>query len=108
MSAGGKRGTVESLSWPTSTEELVAVQLELAQRKAPELELSRPGLLVGACFACFSRGHSGRGRADEPAWAAAVLTRNRKLVGSVVITGTTGASYEPGLLACEKDPFSRR
>jgi deoxyribonuclease V len=95
----GKRGTVESLGWPTSPDELVAVQRELAALRGPEVELSRPGLLVGACFVCFSRERSGRGRAHEPGWAAAVLTRDRKLVGSAVMTGTTGAPYEPGLLA---------
>jgi deoxyribonuclease V len=95
----GKRGTVESLGWPTSPDELVAVQRELAKRQAPELELSGPNLVVGGCFACFSRGRSGKGEADEPGWAAAVLTRGRKLIGSAVMTGTTGAPYMPGLLA---------
>jgi deoxyribonuclease V len=95
----GAPGPAGSVGWPTSPDDLVAVQRELAKRKAPELELSGPGLLVGACFACFSRGHSERGTEDEPGWAAAVLTRNRKLIESVVVTGRTGSPYEPGLLA---------
>jgi deoxyribonuclease V len=92
-------GSAVSVGWPASRDELVAVQRELAKRTAPELELSGPGLLVGACFACFSRGRSESGTKDEPGWAAAVLTRNRKLIESVVVTGTIGAPYEPGLLA---------
>jgi deoxyribonuclease V len=99
MGAGQHRGTLEQLGWPATRDELVAVQLELARLQVPELELSGPDLTVGACFASFSRGRSGRGRADEPAWAAAVLTRGRKLIGSAVVTGTAGAPYEPGLLA---------
>jgi deoxyribonuclease V len=95
----GAPDPTESVGWPTSSDELVVVQRELATRKAPELELSGPGLLVGACFACFSRGQSESGTEGEPGWAAAVLTRNRKLVESVVVTGTAGAPYEPGLLA---------
>jgi deoxyribonuclease V len=99
MGPGQDRGALEQLGWPASPDELVAVQRELARLTPPELELSGPDLTVGACFASFSRGRSGRGHADEPAWAAAVLTRGRKLIGSAVVTGTAGAPYEPGLLA---------
>ena len=105
MSAGQDRGVLEKLGWPGSPDELVAVQHELTSLQAPELELSSPDLTVGACFATFSRGRAGRGRADEPAWAAAVLTRGRKLIGSAVVTGAAGAPYEPGLLTLREGPL---
>jgi deoxyribonuclease V len=106
--AGQDRGTLERPGWPASPDELVAVQHELARLHAPELELSGPDLTVGACFATFSRGRSGRGRTDEPAWAAAVLTRGRKLIGSAVVMGTAGAPYEPGLLALREGRILER
>lgn len=99
---------LEGRDWPGSPDELVAAQRELARRWAPEHEPLGPDLVVGACFACFGRGRSGRGRANEPAWAAAVLTRGRKPIGSAVVTGTAGAPYEPGLLALREGPLLER
>jgi deoxyribonuclease V len=102
------RPTLERLGWPTSPDELVAVQHELARLHAPELELSGTDLTVGACFASFSRSQTARRRVDEPAWAAAVLTRRRKLIGSAVVTGTAGAPYESGLLALREGRILER
>jgi deoxyribonuclease V len=92
-------GALETGSWPTSRDELFAVQRDLASRHPSEIELPGPNMLVGSCFACFARGRNGTGRAGEPGWAAAVLTRGRTPVATAVVTGVARAPYEPGLLA---------
>jgi deoxyribonuclease V len=61
---------------------------------------------VAGCFVCFGRGGSGRGRAGEPGWAAAVLMcGDRRPAGTAVVAGTAGATYEPGLLALREGPL---
>jgi deoxyribonuclease V len=61
---------------------------------------------MAACFVCFRRRESGRGRAGEPGWAAAVLMRgDRRQAGSAVVEGVAGAPYEPGLLALREGPL---
>lgn len=55
--------------------------------------------LVAGCFVAFARGHRGRGRRGEPAWAAASVMQVRRRVADNVTTGRTGGPYEPGLLA---------
>lgn len=80
-------------SWPTSTEELIAVQLGLAAATPPAWRPA-PGIRVGGCFVCFERGPRGPGRAGDRGWAAAALG------GQVaVVEGAAGAGYEAGLLA---------
>ena len=59
--------------WPTDAESLAAAQRQLADA-SPELWSPQGGSpLVGACWVCFPRGLSGRGSAEDPAWAAAVV-----------------------------------
>lgn len=73
---------------------------------SPAWRPSSPRPLVGGCYVCFARGETGRGRAGEPGWAAAVLMRgNRRLVESAVAVGAAGAPYEPGLLALREGPL---
>ena len=55
--------------------------------------------LVGAAFATTFRGLAGTGSAGDPAWVAAVLWLEGRLVKSVVLTGSFDAPYVPGLLA---------
>lgn len=91
--------------WPVDAESLAAVQEELA---AATPELWSPGtgsLSVGGCWVCFPRGLTGRGDAGDPAWAAAVVMRDRRVVGQHVVTGVTGAPYTPGLLALRMGPL---
>jgi len=88
-------------TWPSTAEELIAVQRELAAAE-PLPWRPPPGdaqMLVGAAWVCFPRGRTGAGDRGDPAWAAAVVLRGRKVVASAVVAGSAGAPYSPGLLA---------
>jgi deoxyribonuclease V len=86
-------------SWPRTGAELVDVQRALAAA-APIAWTPPDGeALVGGCFVCFPRGHTGPGGVGDPAWAAAVLMRGKRLVGHHVTVDAAGAPYEQGLLA---------
>ena len=92
--------------WPATPDELVAAQLELARSRPPSWRPSGPRPLVAGCFVCFPRGLSGKGRAGEPGWAAAVLMHaDRHVIGTAVVRGTAGAPYDPGLLALREGPL---
>jgi deoxyribonuclease V len=84
--------------WPATTEELVAAQEALAVA-TPPLWQPAPRPSVAGCFACFSRGHSGPGRAGEPGWAAAAIYRGKQCLDRATIASRAGAPYLPGLLA---------
>ena len=86
--------------WPSSTDELVAVQEDLADRRTerwapPPLDLS-----FGGCFVCFEPGLG-----EERAWAAASLVRPGRKAVSAVVEGHAPAPYEPGLLALREGPI---
>ena len=96
--------------WPTSAEELVERQQELASlAPAPWHPPSRsggPGPLVSAgCWACFPRGESGPGRAGDLAWGAAVLLEELRPTLRRVAPGVARAGYVPGLLALRLGPL---
>lgn len=85
--------------WPSTRGELVVRQQVLAALRPPPWEPGRaPG--VGGCFVCFERGGSGPGEAGDPAWAAATLGAETR-----VVTGRAGAPYEAGLLALREGPL---
>jgi deoxyribonuclease V len=90
--------------WPRSTDELVAAQRALAAADAPPW---RPGArpAIAACAVCFPRGESGRGGAGDPAWAAAVVMRGRRVLAESVVAGLAGAPYAAGLLALREGPL---
>jgi deoxyribonuclease V len=91
--------------WPRSEAELVELQVELAARRPPPWRLPAGRPLTAACFVCFARGARGRGRAGEPAFAAAALMRaNRGLIATAVVTGEADWPYEPGFLALREGP----
>jgi deoxyribonuclease V len=85
--------------WPSDADSLVALQHELAGATPEPWDASKGSVLVGGCWVCFPRGLTGPGSAGDPAWAAAVVLRDGRLVESRVVTGVTGAPYMPGLLA---------
>jgi deoxyribonuclease V len=86
-------------SWPRTGADLVEVQQALAAAAPMVWTPPDREALVGGCFVCFPRGHTGPGGVGDPAWAAAVLMRGRRLVGHHVTADAAGAPYEQGLLA---------
>lgn len=77
---------------------LIARQQWLA-RLQPEPWSPGPDPKVGGCWVCFPRGASGPGRAGDPAWVAAVVTRAARTLTRVVRHDVADAPYVPGLLA---------
>ena len=89
--------------WPSDAEALRAAQQELTGAE-PEPWTIPAGARVGGCWVCFPRGLTGPGGASDPAWAAAVVMQEGRVVDEVISTGLTGAPYEPGLLALRLGP----
>ena len=90
--------------WPSDAEALRAVQQELAGADREPWTIPAGGS-VGGCWVCLPRGLTGPGGASDPAWAAAVVMQEGRVVDDVISTGVTGASYEPGLLALRLGPI---
>ena len=85
--------------WPTDARDLVAVQRRLAAATPPAWSPGEHEPMLGGCWVCFPRGVSGPGRAGDPLWSAAAVTRGGEVVAESVVTGEAAAPYEPGLLA---------
>jgi len=85
-------------AWPTTVDELIREQDELAHATPPPWQ---PGaeLAIGGCFVCFVRGKTGPGAAGDSGWAGAALCRGDRVVATAIAEGAAGAAYEPGLLA---------
>jgi deoxyribonuclease V len=120
-------------AWPSTDEELVAYQAQLAGEAAGARPFLLPGdPLVGGCFVAFARGEAGPGHAGDRAWAAAVAwrplsavrKRGRRIVDHAlrgtsraeprraadiadqsVAAGRVPAGYVPGLLARREGPI---
>jgi deoxyribonuclease V len=90
--------------WPMAVDELVALQAELGARRIDQWVIPARRLHIGACFACFE---SGVGE-DDPAWAAAALTDNRRFVAGVVVAGRAGGHYRSGLMALREGALLER
>jgi deoxyribonuclease V len=96
------RATLDGAVWPSSIEELVALQEQLG---GEEPEPWRPAALpptVAGCFACFPSDDPGR--SGEMAWAGAALLEPGHRPETVAIEGETGGAYRPGLLALRAGP----
>jgi deoxyribonuclease V len=91
-------------AWPTTADELIREQDELA-RESPPLWTPTEDPQLGGCFVCFARGKSGPGEAGDPGWAGAALVRGAQVLASAVVLGQAGAPYEPGLLALREGPL---
>jgi deoxyribonuclease V len=91
--------------WPTDPEALVAVQQRLAVAAPEPWVPAGPAPRAGGCWVCFPRGLAGRGSAQDPAWAAAVVMNRGLVTEQRVSTGRAGAPYTPGLLALRLGPL---
>lgn len=81
------------------------MQCELAAAHPPAWHRPTTAYTTGGCFVCFARGADGRGVAGEPAWTGAALAVGARIVGRVVVKGSAGDAYEPGLLALREGPL---
>jgi deoxyribonuclease V len=85
--------------WPSDADSLIAYQQQLAIA-APEPSTLDPGTMsIGGCWVCFPRGLVGRGTDHDPAWCAAVIMFEGRVVEQQMISGTAAAPYVPGLMA---------
>lgn len=93
-------------AWPATAVELEAVQNELSRRWGLELRW-RPGatLLAGAVYAAPRRGLVGLGAPGDPAWAAAAVWNEDRLVDSAAVSGQFADAYRPGYLALREGPL---
>ena len=93
-------------AWPKTADELVVAQHAVAVASPPAWH---PGdfatLSVAAAWVCFQRGASGVGAPGDPAWAAAVITRGRRVTEQAVLVGSATGAYVPGLLALRIGPL---
>ena len=89
----------DAAGWPSDAESLYVVQRELALATPEPWTAERPVPRLGGCWVCFPRGLTGPGSAADPAWAAAVVMQEDRILDSIVTTGVPGAPYRPGLLA---------
>jgi deoxyribonuclease V len=91
--------------WPADADSLIAYQQQLAIA-APEPYALDPGRLsIGGCWVCFPRGLVGRGTDHDPAWCAAVIMFEGRVVEQQMISGTAAAPYVPGLMALRLGPL---
>ena len=82
--------------WPADADALIAYQQQLAIA-APEPRTLDPGTAsIGGCWVCFPRGLAGSGTDHDPAWCAAVIMSEGRVVEEQMISGTAGAPYVPG------------
>jgi deoxyribonuclease V len=89
--------------WPTDAPGLITAQEEVAALRPPTWRpTGSPS--IGGCWVCFPRGLTGPGHADDPAWAAAVVLHENRVVERRVGQGSTAAPYRPGLLALRMGP----
>jgi deoxyribonuclease V len=93
-------------AWPRTADELVAAQHAVAVASPPRWhpgDCATPS--VAAAWVCFQRGASGVGAPGDPAWAAAVITRGRRVTEHAVLVGSATGAYVPGLLALRIGPL---
>ena len=66
--------------WPVDAPSLIVEQRRLAAAD-PGLWRTPTGTpRLGACWVCFPRGLTGRGSAGDPAWAAALVMADSRVV----------------------------
>jgi deoxyribonuclease V len=91
---------LKDVSWPRERNALEIAQRSIAAMKPPRFAFDAAHeLAIAGCFVCFPRGQYGAGDAGDPAWAAASLCREGRVIGISRIEGRAGAPYRPAQLA---------
>jgi deoxyribonuclease V len=83
--------------WPTSANDLEALQVELAEAAPPLWSAPTSPTIAGAWFA--SPTGSAGDSPGEPAWASAVSLRDGVIMETSLVRGVTAAGYRAGYLA---------
>ena len=91
---------------PSTVAELTGVQVELAGLHPDPWHPATESPAVGGCFVAFEQGAIpiASGQAGDPAWAAAAVLRDGRLVDRAVVSGEAAAPYEAGLLFLRAGP----
>jgi deoxyribonuclease V len=90
--------------WPTSSDELIEAQLELAARRPNPWQPTAAPPKIGACVVVFPRGLTGRGARGDPGSASAAVLRRQQVLDEAVVSCAAGGPYVPGLLALREGP----
>ena len=90
--------------WPISGAELIVAQRALARTTPEPWEPPSALMAIGAVVVVFPRHQVGRGARGDPAWAAAAVLRERRVVAEASIATAAAGPYEPGLLALREGP----
>lgn len=91
--------------WPSDADSLIARQRELANTAPELLSFDPTTAIIGGCWVCFPRGLVGPGTDHDQAWSTAVMMHGGRVLEQQVISGTTRASYVPGLMALRLGPL---
>jgi deoxyribonuclease V len=85
--------------WPRSPDELIEAQLALAGAVPEPWSPGTDAPAIGACVVVFPRGQAGAGARGDPAWAAAVVLRERQVLAEATVGTVARGPYVAGLLA---------
>lgn len=91
--------------WPTTPEELEALQRWLARQAPPPWLFPGTGGVRAGCFVCFPRGKVGAGSAGDQGWAGAALIDEEGHLIAATVSGPAPAGYLPGFLALREGPL---
>jgi hypothetical protein len=80
-------------AWPSTVEELVRAQEQLAEEAPPSFEPAGE-LAFGGCFICFERGSAnGPGQKGDRGWAGAALLRSANATRHAAACGARGLAH---------------
>ena len=92
--------------WPTDADSLIPCQRQLASATPEPWSSFEPSTTsVGGCWVCFPRGLVGGGTDHDPAWSAAAIMLNGRVIDQQAVSGTASAPYVPGLMALRLGPL---
>ena len=83
----------------------MAHQNELARIAPDPVVLDPSSVLIGGCWVCLPRGHTGPGTDHDQAWCAVVAMQRSRVVEQRIVPGTARAPYVPGLMALRLGPL---